>query len=122
MHIRMTKKRLLPGFIRKRLPTYEAIADLPREELVAQVKFFYPDFGWTWFGIAFDGNDIFYGLVNGFEQEFGAFSLSELMANRGKLGCEIERDLYFTPTPVARLLRVPDDESGFAPLQRFVNA
>ena len=72
---------------------------------VAQVKFFYPDFGWTWYGVEFDGEDLFYGLVDGFEKELGSFSLSELLQNRGKLWCEIERDVYFTPTPIRELLR-----------------
>jgi hypothetical protein len=67
------------------------------------VKFCYPDFGWTWYGIEFDGEDIFFGLVDGFELEFGTFSLSELLANRGTLRCEIERDLYFTPKRVSEL-------------------
>ena len=57
-----------------------------QEDPSAQVKFFYPDFDWTWYGIEFDGEDLFYGLVTGFEKEFGAFRLSELMENRGKLG------------------------------------
>jgi Protein of unknown function (DUF2958) len=96
----MTKKQLLPGFIRKRLPTYEAIAETPLEQLTVQVKFFYPDFDWTWYALAFDGDDIFFGLVDGFEAEYGDFRLSELMETRGKLGCTIERDRYFTPQPV----------------------
>jgi hypothetical protein len=29
------------------------------------VKFFYPDFSWTWYGIEFDGKDFFYGYVEG---------------------------------------------------------
>lgn len=93
----MTKKQLLPGFIRRCLPTYEAIADTPLEELTAQVKFFYPDCDWTWYAIAWDGDDLFYGLVDGFEAEFGDFRLSELLQNHGKLGCAIERDRYFAP-------------------------
>ena len=48
--------------------------------------------------------DLFYGLVTGFEKELGTFRLSELMENRGKLGLEIERDFFFEPTPVSRLL------------------
>jgi len=76
-----------------------------QKDPVVQVKFFYPDFDWTWYAIEFDGEDTFYGLVDGLEKEFGSFRLSELMENRGKLGLEIERDLSFEPTPVSRLLR-----------------
>jgi hypothetical protein len=60
-------------------------------------KFFYPDFSWTWYAIEFDGKDLFYGLVDGFEEELGYFSLSELLSNRGKLGLPVERDRFFTP-------------------------
>lgn len=96
----MTRKQLIPEFIRKRLPTLDEIAETPLDELTVEVKFFYPDFGWTWFGIAFDGEDTFFGLVDGFEAEFGDFSLRELMETRGKLGCAIERDRSFIRQPV----------------------
>lgn len=68
-------------------------------------KFFYPDFGWTWYVIEFDGTDVFYGLVDGFEREFGSFSLTELRQNHGKLGCPIERDVYFEPCRVSELMK-----------------
>ena len=67
------------------------------------VKYFYPDFSWTWFGIEYDGKDTFFGLVDGFEVELGYFTLSELQRNRGKLGLPIERDLYFTPCRLSEL-------------------
>ena len=68
-----------------------------------QVKFFYPDFSWTWYATEFDGKDLFFGLVDGFERELGYFRLSELMSNRGRYGMEIERDLFFTPVPLSTL-------------------
>ncbi len=41
----------------------------------------------------------FFGLVDGFEKEFGYFSLKELRTYTGPMGMKIERDLYFgTPT------------------------
>ena len=98
----MTRDQLLPPEILARLPKLGETSN--QEDPRAQVKFFYPDFSWTWYGIEFDGEDIFYGLVDGFEKEFGSFRLSELMENRGKLGLEIERDFFFEPTPVSRLL------------------
>lgn len=99
----MTRTQLLPGFIQKRLPSLASVVDTPLAELIAQVKFFYPDFGWTWYGIAWDGEDIFFGFVDGDEPELGEFSLRELEATRGKLGCAIERDRYFTPQRVEPL-------------------
>ena len=68
-------------------------------------KFFYPDVSWTWYVIEYDGQDTFYGLVDGFELELGYFSLSELQSNRGKLGCFIERDLYFKPCKLSELTK-----------------
>ncbi len=68
-------------------------------------KFFYPDFGWTWYVIEFDGNDVFYGVVDGYGKELGSFSLTELLQNHGKLGCAIERDLYFEPCRVSELMK-----------------
>ena len=44
-----------------------------------------------------DGDDIFFGVVDGFEVEYGYFSLSELAAYRGRYGAPIERDPSFTP-------------------------
>lgn len=66
-------------------------------------KFFTPDSNWTWYAIEFDGNDTFYGLVDGFEEELGYFSLSELESVRGALGLPIERDLYFKPCKLSNV-------------------
>ena len=106
----MTRDQLLPPEIAASLPKLGETAE--KENPLARVKFFYPDFGWTWYGIEFDGADIFYGLVDGFELEFGSFSLSELMDNRGKLGCEIERDFYFKRTPVHELFEQIEKRKG----------
>jgi hypothetical protein len=66
-------------------------------EAVAPIKFFTPDSNWIWYPTEFDGDDVFFGLVDGFEMELGYFSLSELESVRGSLGLPIERDLYFEP-------------------------
>lgn len=97
----MKKKQLVPKEIIKKLPKLGETSE--QDNPLAVVKFFYPDFSWTWYGIEFDGEDIFYGYVKGFDNEFGTFSLKELLDTRGKLGCEIERDLYFKPRPVSEV-------------------
>lgn len=97
----MNINALLPTSVREALPPLGATKD-ERDPLV-RVKFFYPDFSWTWYAIEFDGDDLFYGLVDGFEKELGSFRLSELLENRGKLGMEIERDLYFRPCHLSSL-------------------
>lgn len=70
---------------------------------IARVKFFTPDSSWTWYASEFDGDDTLYGLVDGFELEYGYFSLSELEAVRGPMGLPIERDRFFTPVPLSEL-------------------
>lgn len=64
-------------------------------EQIVIVKFFDPTGSWTWYATEFDGKDIFFGLVDGFELEWGTFSLSEMQSVKGPLGLGIERDLYF---------------------------
>ena len=98
----MNRNDLLPSTLRSELPPLGA-TEAERDPLV-RAKFFYPDFSWTWYAVEFDGDDLFFGLVDGFEKELGYFRLSELMENRGKLGMEIERDLYFTPQPLHTLM------------------
>jgi len=68
-------------------------------------KFFYPDFSWTWYAIEFDGKDQFFGYVDGDFPELGYFSLSELLANRGKFGMPIERDMYFKPCKLSEITK-----------------
>jgi hypothetical protein len=69
----------------------------------AQVKFFTPDSNWTWYASEFDGEDVFFGLVSGFEVELGYFTLSELKEARGPLGLQIERDIHFEPKTLGEL-------------------
>ncbi|MCC6457908.1 MAG: DUF2958 domain-containing protein [Caldilineaceae bacterium] len=97
---------LLTKALRQRLPPLGA-TDNQADPLVI-CKFFYPDFSWNWYAIEFDGHDLFFGFVNGDDPELGYFRLSELKANRGKLGLPIERDRYFTPCPLS-LLRATRD-------------
>ena len=61
------------------------------------VKFFTPDTNWTWWATEFDGEDTFFGLVEGHCKELGYFSLSELESARGPMGLPVERDLHWTP-------------------------
>ena len=59
-------------------------------------KFFTPWSNWTWYATEFDPEDLrFFGLVDGFEREWGYFSLEELLEIRGPAGLRIERDLHF---------------------------
>jgi len=92
-----------PESIRRRLPPIGATGE--QKDPIVQVKFFTPWTNWTWYGIEFDGKDIFFGWVVGLEKEFGSFSLSELQSLRGPLGLKVERDIYFEPKPISQVMR-----------------
>jgi DUF2958 family protein len=79
-------------------------------EAQALVKFFTPDSNWTWYASEFDGEDIFFGLVIGFEIELGYFSLSELEEVKGPLGLPIERDLHYQPETLGKLMEMHRNE------------
>jgi len=88
--------KLLTEEIRKKLPPLYSQENLGGKA-VAYAKFFTPDTQWTFWATEFDGEDIFFGLVDGHCKELGYFSLSELQKARGPLGLPVERDLYWQP-------------------------
>ena len=79
---------------------------------LARVKFFTPDSSWTWYASEFDGEDIFFGLVIGFEIELGYFSLSELKSVKGPLGLPIERDLHYESKTIQELMDKHQNDRG----------
>ncbi len=95
--------KLLTNELRRQLPPLGATSK--QDDPPAICKFFMPDSSWTWYAIEFDGDETFYGLVDGFEQEFGTFSLAELETLRGAMGLPVERDLHFQPAPVSKFLK-----------------
>jgi hypothetical protein len=82
------------------LPPLYSTENVDWENKVAIVKFFTPDSNWTWYAVEFDGSDLLFGYVIGFEPEWGYFSLLELESVCGPLGLPIERDLYFKPQSI----------------------
>lgn len=103
--------KLLTKAIEKKLPpigTIDAVLEAtdrqPADPMV-WVKFFCPWSNWTWYGIEYDPEDkIFFGYVEGLENELGDFSLTEIEELRGPFGLTIERDMYFEPI---RLSQIP---------------
>jgi hypothetical protein len=85
---------LLTQEIRKAFPEWMS-TDGMGDAAPVVVKFFTPDSSWTWYAVEFDGEDQFFGLVDGHEKELGYFSLSELESVRGPMGMPIERDMHF---------------------------
>ena len=86
---------LLTKEITEGLPKLYTTEKVPTGEKTCVVKFFQPWGSWTWYAVEFDGKDTFFGLVDGFELEWGYFSLSELKSVQGPFGLAIERDRYF---------------------------
>ena len=97
-------------------PAYDLIPDsiaasIPRlgetsghSDPMIHVKWFTPDGGWTWYIAEYDPDSrICYGLVHGFEKEWGTFSLDEIKQIRGALGLPVERDLYIDPGPASQI-------------------
>lgn len=93
--------QLLTKKLKSQLPKLNETESTPTEDKKVIVKFFTPDSSWTWYAVEFDGDDQFFGLVDGFEKEWGYFSLAELQSVRGPMGLPIERDRYFGLTLVA---------------------
>ena len=92
--------KLLTKDLRKKLPALYSQED--QEDPMVVAKFFTPDAGWTWFAYEFDGEDTFFGLVSGLEEELGYFSLAELTSIRGPFGLSIERDRHFQPKKLSQ--------------------
>jgi hypothetical protein len=88
--------KLLTQEIRKKLPPLYSQEDKGGKAIV-YLKIFTPDSSYTYYATEYDGEDTFFGLVDGHEKELGYFSLKELESVRGPLGLPIERDLYWQP-------------------------
>ena len=87
--------KLLTKELLKQFPKLYETEEVPAEEKKVIAKFFTPWTNWTWYATEFDGEDRFFGLVDGNEKEWGYFSLKELQSITGPVGLKIERDLYF---------------------------
>ncbi len=83
-----------------------------QDDPTVHVKFFNPTGGYTWYATEFDGEDTFFGWVDGGFPELEYFSLAELQAFRGKLGLGIERDRYFKPQPLSQFRPLVEKARG----------
>lgn len=93
--------KLLTKELRDKLPALYSTEN-QGDDAIAIVKFFSPFNGWEWYVTEFDGDNMFFGLVKGFETELGYFTLEELESIGlwyGKTFVPaVERDRYFQPT------------------------
>ncbi len=100
----MRRHLLLTQEIRESLPPLYNSEEHPEQEAIAVVKFFSPYSQWTWYAVEFDGVDTFWGLVDGFEMEYGYFSYGELEKVMVYGGVPaVERDCHWTPRPVKEI-------------------
>ena len=73
---------------------------------MAKVKLFDPTGSWTWYIAEYDPETRqAYGLVSGFEKEYGYIDMAEIVSFRGRFGLPIERDLHWNPTALEGLSR-----------------
>jgi hypothetical protein len=86
--------KLLTKEIIKKLPKLYANENKKLSEIKIVAKFFHPFSSWTWYATEFDGNDTFFGLVDGNCTELGYFSLNDLESLKIR-GLGIERDKFF---------------------------
>ena len=106
METQRAKRRhlLLTQEIKGTLPPLYNSEKHPEKEAIAVVKFFSPYSQWTWYAVEFDGEDTFFGIVDGFEMEYGYFSYSELEAVTVFGGVPaVERDCHWSPRPVKEI-------------------
>ena len=106
------RMKLLTKEIEKKLPKL-GTTDKQGWEAQAQVKFFSIANNWRWFATEFDGEDTFFGLVQGFENELGYFSLSELQSVKFMGIPAIERDISWKPKPLKEI-KTELEEKGYA--------
>jgi len=92
---------LMPDNIAPTIPRlYEAEHT---DDPVVRLKWFTPDTSWTWYVLEYDPQQrLCFGLVVGHARELGYFALDELLELRGPLGLQVERDLYWQPTPLSK--------------------
>ena len=89
--------KLITKAIETKLAKYPLGSQDGKEIKDVIVKFFHPWSGWRWYvtegELDEDGDWLFFGLVEGFEKEWGYFRLSDLMALTTPI--PVERDKYF---------------------------
>lgn len=100
----LRRHKLMTESIKKQIPKLYETEETPHEDKTVYVKYFSPYSGWSWYVVEFDGVDMCFGLVKGFEIEYGYFSLTELAGVTVFNGVPaIERDLSFTPKPLKEI-------------------
>lgn len=76
------------------------------EDPTVYVHYFSCVNGWDWWLLEFDGTDEAFGLVEGYDDELGYFSLKEMAELNRSMGfAVVERDERFSPKPLSAVRR-----------------
>ena len=96
---------LFPKHVEATLPPLYSNENKSPEETTVQVKFFNAGGVGTWYATEYDAeNKMFFGWADLGSPELGYFSLTELESYTGPLGLGIERDMYWSPTPLSEVM------------------
>lgn len=98
-------QELMPKRVAEMVPPLYATKD--EGDPIARVKLFSSVSAWTWYVTEYDpATGEAFGLVEGFADEWGYFSIPEFEAlNHAKGFSVIERDEHFEPAPVHEVRR-----------------
>lgn len=78
----------------KLLERFKYLGKQDHPQAIVIAKYFHPLSQWTWYATHYDeAEEMFFGLVTGFENELGYFSLHDI--NGLVNGIPFERDLYW---------------------------
>lgn len=87
------------------VPRLYATEGVSLREKVVCVGLFDLTGSWTWFVCEYDyEKDLAFGLVHGFEKEWGYIDMRELREVRGRMGLPIERDVHWQPVTYGEML------------------
>ena len=107
-HSGLRRHKLMTKELGEKIPALYANENAPDYDAVlAHVKLFTPFSNWTWFITEWEAETgLCFGLVQGFEEELGYFSLDELaeVTVFGQVPA-VERDLYWKPTTLGEIRR-----------------
>ena len=93
-------------FDASKVPGLGGTEGLSRSEKMVPVKLFTPTSSWTWFILEMNPETReCFGLVCGFEKEFGYFWLDELEAVVGPMGLGVEVDSWWTPKSLEAVMK-----------------
>lgn len=100
----LRKHKLMTKELERKMPPLRSTEEQGADALV-HIHFFSPYSQWDWYATEYDpATGVFFGWVNGFEGEYGYFTLAELENATGKYGLPlVERDLDWTPVRLAEV-------------------